>query len=189
VSLTAIFCQLANCNSWYGVSKALGCGGEEAGEKTLPCMRSKPYQDILKAMKSSGQTGMGSFGPTADGKVVFADYPQRLASGNFIKAPILVGNTDDEGGLSAALATLGKSSAPKVARRQTPTPAPNLSGIGCGPHAAALGRAKHGIPAWRYVYNAVFPNQDIGSKGAWHGADIGIVFGTQEFLSHEVCPR
>jgi cholinesterase len=170
------------------VSKALGCGGEEAGEKTLPCMRTKPHQDILKAMTTSGQTGMGSFGPTADGKVVFDNYPERLASGNFIKAPILVGNTDDEGGLSMALATLGKGSkgGKAVRKRQTTPPVPNLSGIGCGPHAAALGRAKHGIPAWRYVYNAVFPNQDIGSKGAWHGADIGIVFGTQEFLSHEV---
>src|SRR3954471_24678407 len=108
-------------------------------------MRTKPFQDILKAMKTSGQTGMASFGPTADGKVVFDNYPERLASGNFIKAPILVGNTDDEGGLSAALATLGKSSEPKVTKRQTPPPALPLSGIGCGPHAAAKGRAKHGI--------------------------------------------
>jgi carboxylesterase type B len=150
-------------------------------------MRKQKFEDILKAMKTSGQTGMGSFGPTADGKVVFDNYPERLASGNFIKAPILVGNTDDEGGLSAALATIGKSNTPKgVTKRQTPSPAPDLSRIGCGPHAAALGRAKHNIPAWRYVYKAIFPNQDIGSKGAWHGADIGMVFGTQEFLSHEV---
>jgi carboxylesterase type B len=150
-------------------------------------MRTKPFQDILKAMKTSGQTGMGAFGPAADGKVVFDNYPERLAAGNFIKAPILVGNTDDEGGLSAALATLAPKGKGKVARRQSsPLTAPVLSGIGCGPHAAALGRAKHGIPAWRYVFNAVFPNSDIGSKGAWHGEDIGMVFGTQEFLSHEV---
>jgi hypothetical protein len=39
---------------------------------------------------------------------------------------------------------------------------------------------------WRYIYNGVYPNQDIGSKGAWHGAEIGMVFGTSEFLSQKV---
>jgi len=130
---------------------------------------------------------MGAFGPRADGKVVFSDYATRRAAGNFIKAPILIGNTDDEGGLSFALSSSAKGT-PKppgaLQKRQTPPPkAPNLASIGCGPHSAALARIQAGVPAWRYIYNGVWPNQDIGSKGAWHGADIGLQFGTTEFLS------
>ena len=41
-----------------------------------------------------------------------------------------------------------------------------------------------GVPPWRYVYSGEFPNQDIGVPGSWHGSEIGLVFGTSEFLSH-----
>jgi cholinesterase len=51
------------------------------------------------------------------------------------------------------------------------------------PHSTALARIKAGGPAWRSIYNGVYPNRDVGSKGAWHGADIGMQFGTSEFLS------
>jgi carboxylesterase type B len=177
--------------NWFSASKALNCGGEEAGEKTVECMRTKDIKSILAAIKAIGGGGMGAFGPRADGKVVFSDYAARRAAGNFIKAPVLIGNTDDEGGLTSALAAIpkGPTGPPKgtspLSRRQTPPKAPNLASIGCGPHAAALGRIKAGVPAWRYLYNGVWPNQDIGSKGAWHGADIGMQFGTSEFLSHK----
>lgn len=57
-------------------------------------------------------------------------------------------------------------------------------GSGCGPHAVAAARANAGLPAWRYLYAGSFPNQDIGVPGAWHLAEIGIVFGTSEWMSH-----
>jgi cholinesterase len=37
-------------SAWYGVSKAMGCGGAEAGEKTVECMRSKPADLIMKEL-------------------------------------------------------------------------------------------------------------------------------------------
>lgn len=147
-------------------------------------------QGILDGMKKANLGG--SFGPTADEKVVFSDYSKRLAQGKYIKAPIFVGNTDDEIGLITALAPLILEGAPGtkgVVKRQSSLAdllSIILGGIGCGPHNAALGRRKNNVPAWRYVYGGVFPNSDIGSKGAWHGADIGMAFGTQEFLSHRV---
>jgi len=85
-----------NSSSWFTVSQKVGCGGAEAGDKTLACMRSKNTQTILDAYK-----GM-QFWPATDDKVVFNDYDKRLAEGNFIKVPYLTGNTDDEGGISFA---------------------------------------------------------------------------------------
>jgi cholinesterase len=75
--------------SWYGVTKKLGCGGAEAGEATLACMRKQKWQDITNAIEKRGVTpnmGSGGFGPTTDGKVVFLDYTKRRAEGNFVKA-------------------------------------------------------------------------------------------------------
>jgi hypothetical protein len=162
--------------SWYAVSQVLNCGGEEGGEKTLECMRSKKYTDILDAMKKSAQTGMDSFGPTADDKVVFRDYEKRLQEGNFIRAPVLIGNTDDERGLSVALSstspkgtdgvsgpaklpggspatgfpknpTDGAETLPKgPQRRQNLNAPPKSPSIECGPHVAAVGRVKNGVP-------------------------------------------
>ena|ERR1700761_2500115 len=124
-------------------------------------MRKQKFQDILDAMKKSGLSGMGTFGPTADDKVVFRDYSKRLADGNFIKAPILIGNTDDEDGLTTALANLqrGRPAPAKGTRKRQTEPPLKLPNIACGPHAGAAGRVKHSIPAWQYVYNGVYPNQ------------------------------
>lgn len=74
---------------WYKASQKVGCGGAEAGEKTVDCMRSKPWNEVLQAIKPEGSQaalgGMGDFGPMADGKVVFSDYKARAVAGNFIK--------------------------------------------------------------------------------------------------------
>ncbi|KAL2846700.1 hypothetical protein BJY01DRAFT_247129 [Aspergillus pseudoustus] len=36
-----------------------------------------------------------------------------------------------------------------------------------------------GIPAWRYYFNASFPNTEIfPGSGAYHSSEIGLVFGT-----------
>ncbi|KAF1813270.1 alpha/beta-hydrolase [Eremomyces bilateralis CBS 781.70] len=169
-------------SSWYATSKALGCGGAEPGEadSTLECMRKKPFQEILNAIKASTnplEPAGFTFFPSADGKIVFDDYAKRQEEGKFARLPVLVGATNDEGGLAAITG---------------PRPGPGgnstgglsgLSILGCGPHAAALARRNHGIPTWRYLYAGEWPNQDIGSEGAWHGADIGIVFGNTEYIT------
>ena len=56
--------------------------------------------------------------------------------------------------------------------------------MSCGPHAVAAARRKAGISAWRYLYSGDWPNTDIGVRGAWHMAEIPMVFGTTEYMSH-----
>jgi cholinesterase len=58
------------------------------------------------------------------------------------------------------------------------------TGMGCGAHDVAIARRNAGIPAWRYLYSGDWPNMDIGVRGAWHLAEIALVFGTTEFMSH-----
>jgi cholinesterase len=84
--------------AWYKASKALGCGGKDAGEKTLRCLRGKSTQEILDATKPvlGGNTiNLGGFLPKPDGNTVFttAEYKEKLAAGDFIKkviAPFLI---------------------------------------------------------------------------------------------------
>jgi carboxylesterase type B len=57
----------------------------------------------------------------------------------------------------------------------------------CPSHIVANIRIKAGVPAWRYLYAGEFPNLSIGSlyqnlKGAWHGSELGLIFGTAETL-------
>jgi cholinesterase len=73
--------QAADFNCWYKLSKQLGCGGADAGATTVDCVRSKSQEDVAKAASSQRL----SFGPRADGKVVFSDNKARGEAGNFIK--------------------------------------------------------------------------------------------------------
>jgi cholinesterase len=78
---------------WWITSQKIGCGGLEAGEATLACMRTKSWQDIANAIPKRGVTanlGPGNFGPTADGKVVFPDYAKRRKEGNFARLVSLI---------------------------------------------------------------------------------------------------
>jgi carboxylesterase type B len=72
--------------AWYKVSQALGCGGAEAGAKTVDCLRTKPA-DLIQKQLDALTTGPGitPFGPTTDGKTIFSDTSARGKSGNFIK--------------------------------------------------------------------------------------------------------
>jgi cholinesterase len=74
---------------WFTISQRVGCGGVDAGEKTLACMRGKPWKEILDKMEKRTvipDAASGSFTPVVDGKVVFGDVPKRRKEGNFIKA-------------------------------------------------------------------------------------------------------
>jgi cholinesterase len=150
---------------WYTVSKALGCGDESAGEKTLACMRTKDTQTILNAFKNDKGVSSVQFRPTSDERVVFSDYARRRTEGKFIKVPYLTGNTDDEGGISFAINRPAPKPSAPVQKRQFG----GAAGVqGCGPHSAALARTKQGIPAWRYLSSMIFPNSDIGSYRRWN---------------------
>src|ERR1700744_911543 len=52
---------------WWITSQKIGCGGIEAGEATLACVRKKTWQQVLDGLERRGVTpnlGAGGFGPT-----------------------------------------------------------------------------------------------------------------------------
>jgi cholinesterase len=79
-----------NVPAWYKASESLGCGGRDAGEKTLACLRGKTAQEVLngtRVVTNGGGLNFGSFLPKPDGKTVFTadQYKERLAKGDFIR--------------------------------------------------------------------------------------------------------
>jgi len=159
--------------------KKVGCGGAEAGVTTVDCMRSKPWKDVLAAIKPEGSQaslgGMGDFGPIPDGKVVFNDYKARAAAGNFIKRPMLVGNNANE--IALFMVILGQTSG-----LQSPLLSVANGAFSCPSGTAAKARSDNKVKAYRYLYAGEWPNQSIApNAGAWHGSEIGMVFGSIEY--------
>ena len=103
---------------WYRLSQSMGCGGREAGAKTVDCMRTKPVALIQKQMDAQSLApGLTPFGPSPDGKIIFADSAARGRAGNFVKVvslfhliisldnPGLVTDNIDSHSLSVTLTT------------------------------------------------------------------------------------
>lgn len=88
----------------------------------------------------------------------------------------MVGNAGEEAAFYRllALSLTGNSTLPEDSTA-------NL--IGCGSRTLARSRVDNAVPAWRYVYEAEWPNTDIGFPGAWHGSEISMAFGANEFMS------
>jgi hypothetical protein len=81
--------------------------------------------------------------------------------------PILVGNTNNENAASTPINSV-------QARIQN-----------CPSHAAANLRRQTNVKVWRYLFAGEFPNHTLGpccpnAQGAWHGAELGLIFGTVE---------
>jgi cholinesterase len=71
--------------AWWESSRKVGCGGIEAGEATLACMRSKTWQQLTDTVPRRGVIANTGFAPTGDSKIVFLDYLKRRSEGNFAK--------------------------------------------------------------------------------------------------------
>jgi cholinesterase len=85
-------------NSWYSLTKGLGCGGADAGQSTLECAQKKTVSEIQGASlsgmtmgKSSGgdnSEGVGpvpGYRPIIDEKTVFSDIVERTKNGLFAR--------------------------------------------------------------------------------------------------------
>ncbi len=163
-----------NTAAWYALTQGLGCGGASAGvPATVACMRKKTMVEILAASATAG-----TFGPTADGKLVLSDYSGPGTQGKFIKKPMLLGNNDYEAGIIKVIfGASGKTLS------LTQWAILNLQTFTCPVGSAAQYRASNNIPVWRYRYFGEFPNLRLTqnpSSGAWHGSEIATVFGTAE---------
>jgi len=159
--------------AWYNVTATLGCGNASSDAATvLACMRKQKYTAILNAVPSSSGTSgiLGSFVPTVDDTVVFANYSQRTPA----KLPMLIGNNNYEGGLfrtEFALSGLFFS--------DTFWDDFNLQEFTCPCGIRANASVGAGNPTWRYRYFGVFPDLAVSSEaGTWHAAEIPIIFDT-----------
>ncbi len=147
-------------------------------------MRTKSFEQILNAtaLPPGLSSVTGQFGPTVDNKVVFGDYPQRAATGQYIQRPLFLGNNDYEAGLFKIVAAASNTTLPDLSWAIF-----NLASFTCPAADTALARSLH-VPTYRYRYFGEFPNTRLTlnpSSGAWHGAEIGIVWQTAADVSGE----
>jgi cholinesterase len=75
----------SNLEPWYKLSSGLGCGGTEAGEKTVACMKTKDWKSVMKGVDTGPRVPGKTFGPTFDEKIIFKDYAARVKGGHFAK--------------------------------------------------------------------------------------------------------
>ncbi|KAF7589909.1 hypothetical protein BBP40_003527 [Aspergillus hancockii] len=86
--------------AWYKVSAKLGCGGPEAGEATVRCMKNKSQDVILAAIRLFGKPSpIAPFWPVPDGNLVPRNYETEGNAGSFARVPFLTGSADREMGL------------------------------------------------------------------------------------------
>lgn len=159
----------------FNVSKILNCGGPEAANSSLACVRSKPFQDVLKASKVVS-TG---FIPVVDNVTLFtpSDYASKGASGAFIKRPLLVGANDNEERLYGAGAALSGHPLPSKLKELI------NNDFSCPGADAARYRVSNRVKAWRYLYVGDWPNLNLSSdRGAFHSAEVSMIFGNTEDL-------
>lgn len=165
---------------WSKIATGLGCTGDDA--TVLACMRSKPAADLLNAQfppttaTTTQMIPMAAFVPTIDNVTVFGDYLTRT---NFSKVPILIGNNDNEGGITQALATANTGVSTTASTDTTA-----LDAIFTCPSAqrANISLANN-LPVWRYRWFGSFPNTQLltnVNSGAWHGSELGVLFGTNQ---------
>jgi len=144
-------------------------------------MRTKPFQAILNITRIADPLAaiLGSFPPTVDEKVVFSDYDKRGREGNFIQRPYFTGSNNYEAGF---FKILGVQRNPPISAQEWCLF--NLAVFTCPAAKAAKYRARQQVNTWRYRYFADFPNMrltenpPLGPSGAYHTAEIPVVFKT-----------
>ncbi|KAJ2936214.1 hypothetical protein H1R20_g882, partial [Candolleomyces eurysporus] len=178
---------------WHTVAQAVGCGNS-ATPAQFTCMQGKSAASLIQAARDANLIffklvtdstfpflDMGGFKIhwSIQDIIIHSDWANRMATGNFLKVPTVIGTVQHESDtftVGGSLATRGN--APPFI---TTARADILSQVGdtCRASSASKGRYDNGVTTWRYQYQAVWPGistrQDLR---AFHGADIPIVFGT-----------
>lgn len=174
--------------SFVALATLLGCNATSSTEEGLAaavsCVRAQDAADVSAAAAQVPATtsALGTFAPTADNTTAFSDYDSLTSAGSFAQVPRLHGSNTDEGGsFELDFALLGLVLPPAYWDWHT------LAFFGCPTASSAedIAAAAPGVPAWRYVYAADYPNMRLTvdpSLGAYHGAELNPLFGTSEAL-------
>lgn len=171
--------------SWYNVAAKVGCTEGDA-DAVLACMRSPntTMASLLQAENAgSGLASvLGNFGPTIDNKTVFYNYTDLALQNKYIQKPYLFGNNYFEAGLFILLAAGSGENLPTEEWI-----AFDAGEFTCPESTAAIFRSASGLPTWRYIYKAEFPNEELPTSmnEAWHGAELLPMFSSSEEVSKQ----
>ncbi|KFX98253.1 hypothetical protein V490_02403 [Pseudogymnoascus sp. VKM F-3557] len=179
------FTAETSAESWHTVTAALGCGDNTtAPAAQMACMRTKPTTAITAAIPLVNQPyGSAFFWPTVDEKIVFSDYPARLAAGKFAKLPLLIGNTDYEAGYHRTMAAVFG-----LFLSEAEWDGFNLVSFTCPAASRAAASVAAGQPTFRYRYFGDFPELALTTKPpsrAYHASEVLPIFGTVESMGVE----
>lgn len=173
-----VFTAETSAESWHTVTSALGCGDNTTAPATqMACMRTKPTASITAAIPLVNQPyGSAFFWPTIDEKLIFSDYPARLAAGKFAKLPLLIGNTNYEAGYHRTIASVFGQYLSDAEWDGF-----NLITFTCPAASRGAGNVAAGQSTFRYRYFGDFPElalTTIPDSGAYHASEVLPVFDT-----------
>ncbi|KAF9002956.1 carboxylesterase [Cyathus striatus] len=163
-----------NATAWNTVANAVGCGSDATAAQ-FTCMQQVPFRTLENAVISTG----AALNPIVDGINIFADVQARSQSGNFLHVPLLSGSTAQEYDIFIVGQELLANGTVIPVLTEATSDALTLPAFTCPAGVAAVQRMNAGVPAWRYQYQAVFP--DLSTRPelrAYHASDIPMVFGT-----------
>jgi cholinesterase len=179
--------------AWQALAQLAGCPTNE----TFSCLQVYPAQALVDLANANGLSYIGF----TDGGVTWADTPRldRLA-GKTANVPVLMGTTYDEAssyviGLNdtrTALEQVGLTDYADLIINAYPLGTPGILTekarinrivteflMQCGAQVWANDTKNVGLPTWRFIYNASFPNTEyFPGAGAYHAAELAAVFGT-----------
>jgi len=176
---------------WYALSAALNC----TGPSNLTCVRAADAKTIKNIIERQAL----SFSPIADNVTFVSDPLARRRNGRIKKIPTMSGTTAQESRVfqigTTNLTTFFQTTLapfpqlwPILAREYNssgPTDYDVASAIAtdltfqCPEALYANATAAAGIPAWRYYFNATFPNTQVfPGLGVFHASEIPLVFYT-----------
>ncbi|KAI3530427.1 hypothetical protein CSPX01_14832 [Colletotrichum filicis] len=141
---------------------AFGCQEDELG-----CLREIPFRKIQEYLDQAGNL---TFNVIVDEKTKFSDYENRTLDRRIAKGPSIVGSTRDEwnfAGSTTIPPTNGSDVVPD-----------NL--FGCPAQYETSLRNVAGLKTYRYMYSSNFTNIMPGGQGAFHSAELPLIFGTHD---------
>ncbi|KAI1842347.1 hypothetical protein JX266_011515 [Neoarthrinium moseri] len=166
--------QPAASDLWYDAARAVGCDrGPDDPDETFSCMLRVPSGKLITRLPPVpyGYTPGLPYGPVVDGKLVFGNYQERTPAAR----AVLVGNTNDESGMSKQL-TPWWSGLPSWYWQVQ-----NIYVYTCPAGQRAAVNVAKGNPTWRYRWFGAFPNVLLPwtpYNGSWHGSELPLLFNT-----------
>ncbi|KAH9485674.1 Cholinesterase [Psilocybe cubensis] len=180
---------------WNSLAESLNCGNGKSKFNTqtftkllpildpddaqLACMKAVPFRTLEDAVMKFGAIVFKAF---IDDITLFTDLPQRIASGKFLKVPLLSGSVLNENDIFVVAAEL--TTPPSIVFPLLTEVAADLQtqvAFTCPAGTNAQDRLNVNLPVWRYQYQAVF--SDLSTRPelrSYHQAEVPIVFGTYD---------